>query len=210
MIEVKMSVHRDNLFKVINCAWHQVMSNQIDVADRGERNMKRSANWVDELAKAFQSEYEDRTIHRVFWKNNEENKRAFGLNEFLFDVMVCSISSVQSLQPQSNQLEFIDECHWQVESEFNVANSRKIITDMSKLVVGSAENKLFIAAHRSSTNQHIPGNKDILNMCARIARRCIGKIYFGFVMHPDNWPKNPVHAVNPDLYEWQAGDWEPI
>ena len=151
------------------------------------------------LAETFQEKYDDTDVHRVFWLGNNDNREQFGINEFLFDVVVCSVSTVESLQRQSNRLDFIDQCHWQVESEFNRSNSREVIVDMSKLVVGSAENKLFIAAHRNF------GEEELLKLCAGIARRCSGNVYFAFVAHPDDWDDDPAEPV---LYEWLAGYWE--
>lgn len=171
------------------------------MSDKRKRNRNRSSQWVCALAEAFQEEYDDTDVHRVFWLRNEKNRKQFGINEFLFDVVVCSVSSVESLQRKSKRLVFIDECHWQVESEFNRSNSREVILDMSKLVVGSAENKLFIAAHRNS------GEADLLKLCAGIARRCSGNVYFAFVAHPDDWDSGPAE---PMLYEWVAGYWEPM
>ena len=195
-----MPVHRGNLSRVINKAWTRTKDSRAEEGERGNRNRTRSRQWVSGLAKAFSEEY-DEDLHRIFWQGNPTNREQFRINEFLFDVMVCSVSSVESLQRQSNRLEFIDQCHWQVESEFNRRDSREIVVDMSKLVVGSAENKLFVAAHRK-TNE-----RELLKLCARIARRCSGNVFFAFVAHPDEWDTGPKPPV---LYEWLAGDWEPI
>ena len=143
-----MAVHRNNLMDIINVAWRLASDALSNETDKRKRNRERSAQWVCALAETFQEKYDDTDVHRVFWLGNNDNREQFGINEFLFDVVVCSVSTVESLQRQSNRLDFIDQCHWQVESEFNRSSSREVIVDMSKLVVGSAENKLFIAAHR--------------------------------------------------------------
>ena len=109
------------------------------------------------------------------------------MNELLFDLAVCSVPETESLQRKANPLQFIARCHWQIESEFNRRNTRDIVVDMSKLVLGSAENKLFIAAHRG-VREH-----DILEQCSQIAGCCGGRVYFGFVSHPDDWGKEPRH-----------------
>ena len=168
-----MPVHRSNLSEVINQAWKYAIRTPEKLTNR-----ERSRKWVCELATKFQSEYHNEKIHRVFWQGNTGNREQFAINEFLFDVMVCSVSQVESLQRRSNPLDIIDQCHWRVESEFNRENSRAVIVDMSKLVVGSAENKLFIASHCSSRE------RNLLNLCARIARRCSGNVFFAFVAHP--------------------------
>ena len=193
-----MSVHRGNVLDVVNRAWSRARDARSQNEDIGKRNRQRSSDWVCALAEAFEAKYGDRDVHRVFWLGNDRNREQFGINEYLFDVMVCSVSTVESLQRQSNRLDFIDQCHWQVESEFNRSNSREVIVDMSKLVVGSAQNKLFVAAHRKS------GEEDLLKLCAGIARRCGGAVYFAFVAHPDEWDGTPME---PAMYEWLEGYW---
>lgn len=188
-----MPVHRGNLPEIVNEAWEKAR-----LTPEQHTNRERSQKWVCKLAEEFRSEYRDKEIHRVFWLGNKDNRDQFGINELLFDVMVCSVSKVESLQQRSNLLDYIDQCHWQVESEFNRENSRAVVVDMSKLVVGSAENKLFIASHRSSRG------RELLNLCGRIARRCSGNVFFAFVAHPEDWDSDPEAPV---LYEWLAGDW---
>lgn len=200
-----MPVHRGNIAGVILGAWRHAL----DLNGRGEsrpdkrgRNKERSALWVDSLARRLYEHYEgDR--YRLFWRGNDKNQEQFGKNEMLFDIAVCSVSTTKSRQHHAQDLEFIAQCHWQVESEFSRANTRDIVVDMSKLVMGSAENKLFVAAHRSRAN----AEAGVLEQCSEIAGRCTGRVYFCFVSHPDDWADQ---AAPPALYEWVAGGWEPV
>ena len=203
--ERAVPVHRGNLLRVVNEAWERASEGAKDGVDKKKQNSERSKKWVDELARGFRQEYpaqdantSRKTHHRVFWAGNEKNQKHFHRNEFLFDVMVCSVSDMESLESRPNRLEFIDRCHWQVESEFNLKDSREVIVDMSKLVVGSAENKLFVAAHRKNNR------KELLGMCGAMASRCDGHVYLAFVSHPNDWVKRPER---PRVYEWLAGDW---
>lgn len=120
----------------------------------------------------------------------------------LFDIAVCSVLTTPSRQRRARDLEFIAECHWQIESEFNRTNTREIVIDMSKLVMGAAENKLFVAAHRRR------GQRDILEQFAPIAACCAGPVYFCFVSHPDDW--NTDRQRPPALHEWAADRWSEI
>ena len=168
---------------------------------RGDINSDRSRKWINSLAQQFKEFYTCRS-HRVFWSGNYENQAEFGRNEFLFDLVVCSVSTTKSLERKPRGLEFVAQCHWQVESEFNLGNTRALTVDMSKLVMGSAEYKLFIAAHRGDRN------KNVLNLCAPIAHFCSGRLYFCFVSHPDSWNDGP--RVPPELYEWTMDHWQDI
>jgi len=80
--------------------------------------------------------------------------------------------------------------------------TRDIVVDMSKLVMGSAENKPFITAHRGVRE------RDILEQCSQIAGCCGGRVYFGFVSHLDD--RAPDRASPPALQEWIAGGWAEI
>ena len=192
-----MPVHRDNIAEVVLNAWNDVRRTVIDGSDRKDSNRKRSAKWVTSLAKRFEEHYAGGP-YRLFWSGNAGNREQFGRNEFLFDLAVCSVSAAKSLEKEHRDLEFIARCHWQIESEFSRDNTRDILVDMSKLVMGSAENKLFVAAHRGVREE------DILGRCSEIAGRCTGRVYFCFVSHPNDWTAKPER---PALHEWTEGDW---
>ena len=199
-----MSVHRGNLLEILESAWECALKVADSAPNEMDRNKERSRQWVNALAKEFEVRYDEK-LHRVFWQGNPHNRKQFKINELLFDVMVCSVSRVASLKSASKRLEFIDQCHWQVESEFKRSDSRAVVIDMSKLVVGAAENKLFIAAKRHKKQSKL----ELLRLCARIARRCSGNVYFAFVAHPAEWEDvDKNDDKKPKLYEWLAGDWE--
>ena len=195
-----MPVHHATIGTVVLNAWKDALYADVQGDNRQDRNRKRSSRWVDALARCFRESYGgDR--YRVFWSHNKKNRKHFGRNEMLFDIAVCSVSKTRSLQRNAQDLEFVAQCHWQIESEFSRTSTREIVIDMSKLVMGSAENKLFIAAHRAS------GESDILEQCSEIAGRCTGRVYFCFVSHPDEWADD---ARPPVLFEWVAGGWSEI
>ena len=207
-----MPVHRGNLRRVVNEAWKRASGGAKEGPDKQRQNACRSKKWVNKLAEGFRGEYPRRyrdsdrkTPYRVFWKGGKDNKEHFRRHEFLFDLMVCSVSETESLQRHSNRLEFIDRCHWQVESEFNRSDTRELVIDMSKLVLGSAENKLFVVAHRERNREELRG------ICGVIASRCDGNVYLAFVAHPDDWAKKSggrgKQPEVPKVYEWLAGDW---
>ena len=200
-----MPVNRDNLKDVVDAAWAVAIENPAFGEDLASvhRNRKRSAQWVDALAREFQANYKLKRRHRVFWKGNEDNKEHFRVNELLFDITVCSVSTTLSLQSPPKPLEFISDCHWQVESEFAANDTRAVVVDMSKLVLGSAENKLIVAARRDDEQRQ----RDVLAQCADIAACCQTNVFFLFVAHPRNWGATPLPPL---LYEWIAGDWRPI
>ena len=193
-----MPVHRGNIAEVVQDAWNDAANAGTRSNGQQETNRERSSAWIRSLAERFQEHYEgDR--YRVFSLGNKKNREQFGLNELLFDLAVCSVSTTDSLQRKARPLPFIARCHWQIESEFNLRNTRDIVIDMSKLVMGAADNKLMVAAHRGDREP------DILDQCAPIAACCGGRVYFCFVSHPDDW--TPERQSPPTLHEWVAGGW---
>ena len=204
-----MPVHRGNIVQVIIDAWEAARDKKVEGEDSGEVNRNRSRNWVDALAAEFKRRYCGKR-YRTFWLRNGKNQKQFRRNEFLFDVMVCSVSTTESLQSKSNLLEFIAECHWQIESEFNKTDTREIIIDMSKLVMGSATHKLFVAAHRGKTNEETEENTKILKQVSELAKRCGGHVYFVFVAHPEDWGEEKPESLRPEVHEWVADGWEKL
>ena len=154
------------------------------------------------MMEQFKEHYRGRKNHgsgqdRVFWRGSYSNKKSFHVNELLFDIAVCSTGTTDSFESIPKPLEFISGCHWQIESEFNKSDSREVIIDMSKLVMGSAQNKLMIASHRGKTE---PTNGQVFNQCAPIASKCTGNVYFCFVSHPEDW-EDKRHE--PALHAWR-------
>ena len=75
---------------------------------------------------------------------------------------------------------FVDNTD-KVESEF-AKDSHQAIIDFSKLVLGSAENKLFIAPLVYDSDAFI-------QVLLEPARHCNGEVYLALVPHPNDWDK---------------------
>lgn len=187
-----MPITGDSLPTAVGSAWREARQ-QMTADNRG-----RSATWVSALGRQFQVGYPRHHGYRVFWRANRSNRCAFGLNEFLFDVTVCSVCEVPSLQRPPTQLEYVSHCHWLVESEFTT-NTREILVDLSKLVVGAADNKLLVASHRSPEVE-----RALRSRCEAVAHRSGGRMFLLFIAHPSQWPDADRP---PDLYELANGGW---
>ena len=116
-----MPIDRDSLPEVVSNAWREALCDMPTV------NRGRSTSWVSALGNQFKAGYQERDGYRVFWRSNACNQKDFGLNEFLFDIAVCSISETRSLQRTPKALPFVSDCHWLVESEFAVSTRDSIL-----------------------------------------------------------------------------------
>ena len=202
-----MPIDRRNLKKNLVCAWKEALKRGADVDD----NRCRAKIWVNAVADCFCANYSGKH-DRVFWRwrDNETRRKEFKKNELLFDIMVCSIDTIDSFQSPSRPLPFIAKCYWQVESELNNKDTREIVIDMSKLVAGSAAHKLMIAAHPKTAGNGKKNDCALLNRFAKIAAACCvgeGKVYFCFVDHPREWASCPK---GPALYEYTAAGWKEL
>jgi len=151
-------------------------------------NLNRSRYWVKALAEQFKKRYEGDSEIRVFSKTDPSNRKDFGLNELLYDVLVCKVGEVASFV-HGKKLLFIKEVLWQVESEF-AHNSRSTLADFNKLVLGSGKNKLFICSQVKKGKE-----KSFLSVLQPAAGYCTGDVYVGMIPHPARWVDidNDVH-----------------
>lgn len=199
-----MSVNAGNLQELIQAAWREALNSSQDIgveSDQGKINSERSKKWMNSLGRQFESQYDSKD-DRVLWIGNRDNKGDFGMQEMLFDMVVCRISRVNSLRNRT-PLHFVAKCYWQIESEFNRDNSTEIVKDMRKLVLGSSKNKMFVASHKSTGQEW---ENRVLTMCSKIAKCCDGKLFFCFIAHPEDWSKKS--APSPSIYQWINGAWK--
>jgi len=143
-----------------------------------EINQNRSRSWVQFLAEKLRLHYQSEEDIRVFSKYDKTNRKDFGLNELLYDVVVCRVGEVPSVKQGKNLL-YIRDTLWQIESEF-ARDSRQALIDFNKLVLGSAHNKLFIGPQVSKIEQFI-------NVLKPAARVCTGNVYVALIPHPAKW-----------------------
>ncbi|MFC2001212.1 hypothetical protein ACFLUZ_01760 [Chloroflexota bacterium] len=154
-------------------------------------HQNRSRFWVDCLANRFKSEFSDDDIG-VFSKYNSSNRETFGLNELLYDVVVCRLGYTRAAV-QKRELPYIQQVIWQIESEFAL-DTREILIDFSKLVLGSAPYKLFIGS--ASKN-----NDKILDVLIPVANNCSGQVFISFIPHPKNWKGPDTYGLS--VYEFR-------
>lgn len=145
---------------------------------KGQVNRNRSKNFVEELGKQFSSEYQSNKNIRVLTKHNGENRAEFGLNELLFDVLVCEVSIVPS-STRRKALTHVTKGLWAVESEM-AQNSREAMYDFNKLVLSSCERLLFVGPLVSD-------NAAFISPLKQAAQYCKKPVYIALIPHPREW-----------------------
>ena len=184
-----------NIISIVNNAFQATKGKQIEGTDRGQLHRNRSREWVETLADEFRKSYEDEPNVRVFSKHNESNRTEFGMNELLYDVLVCRVATTASAK-RGAELFYVEEPLWQVESEF-AKDTRQALFDFNKLVIGSAKNKLFIGPQVSDTEA-------FLDVLRAPARRCAGEVFVVLIPHPGEWDKNDSGV---SIWQLTDGEW---
>jgi len=150
----------------------------IDADTPRERHALRSRAWVAALADVFREHYQGDPDVRVLSKHDPSNPREFGLNELLYDVLVCRVGTAPAANSPAT-LTYVREALWQVESEF-ARDSRQAVYDLNKLVLGAAPHKLFVGPQVSDEAR-------FLAALLPAACCCSGEVYVALVPHPAQW-----------------------
>jgi hypothetical protein len=140
---------------------------------------------VEALATEFRAAYWGERDVRVFSQSHTANRLEFGVNELLHDVTVARYRTVRAPQHHKD-LSYIAEVLWQVESEF-ARNGREALFDFNKLVLGSAQHKLFVAPDVNRPDA-------FLRTLLAPARVCTGSVFVAIVPHPDRWGQPSLAA----------------
>lgn len=151
----------------------------------GQINRNRSRNFIATLARMLRDHTRNPDIW-VFSRDCATHRFEFGLNELLYDILVCEVGSTTSPR-HSKALTFVRRALWQIESEF-AADAREAIFDFNKLVLGAAPNKLFIGPKTDN-------DEAFLESLFPAARSCCGAVYAALVPRPADWPKQPLEVT---------------
>ena len=179
-------------------------------SSKGGVHRERSARWVDALARELKRlcKGDDGNV-RVFWRGRKKDSD-FELSELLFDIAVCETEKTKSMG-QQKKLPFVSRCLWLVESELaEKSQSRSIVVDLSKLVMGRSEFKLFVAGVPLDTPRRDRREEKILKMCEKVVDRCSGTFYFCFILYPSEWKEPDAGEYGPSVWRWNRGRWHEV
>ncbi len=187
----------NELIILINDTLNVVSQLKIEEPNSQKLHRERSKNLVEQLAESFRKNYTSNKNIRSFSKHYYEQREEFGINEYLYDILVCEFDLVKSAK-QHKDLYYIKEAIWTVESEF-AKNSREALKDFNKLVISNSTNKLFIGPLNSV-------NEKFIDTLLPAAKSCNGNVYTCLITHPSNWS---THKIEFSLWKLKGG-WELI
>lgn len=163
---------------LIQTSFAEATSKRVTGDTKQKIHQNRSRIWVETLAEKFREHFKDDSDILVFSKYHALHRKDFGLNELLHDIVVCRVDKVKSATHKKD-LYYVREVIWQIESEF-ARDSRQALIDFNKLVLGSAQEKLFIGPIVKDT-------KSYLETLRPAALSCQGNVHIALVPHPRDW-----------------------
>lgn len=163
-------------------------------------NSQRSKVWVEKLATEFRKKFKS-PKYRVFSSDYYENRKAFKINELLYDISVVQIETIESASKKT-ELEYISSCEWLVESEFHRSNSRESIIDLSKLFMGNSTHKLLVLPKSTTIATWV------IDELVNIFPLGEDQYYLALVPHPNDWyPTEDMPEDMPEVYVLKHKEW---
>ena len=160
---------------------------QVSKASQGYSLAKGRSNlFVYQLANHFRAHYAKQPGVAVFSKAASWHQAMFGVNEFLFDISVLEYGTIQAVRHAAT-IPYVTRATWLVESEFG-RNSRDILHDLSKLKIGEAESKLFVACEFKDVQRQ-------LSMLEQAAAGISGTLFLALLPPPLDW-QSQTRAVS--------------
>ena len=187
-----------NIFSFVQEALAAASSEPESDLPAGQLHKDRSSRFVESLASQLRLHYEDRKEVAVLSMHFAGNRSRFGLNELLYDVLVCETANIMSATNQED-LTYVTKGIWAIESEFD-RDSREALYDFNKLVLSSTENVLFIGPV-------VADKEGYLGVLSGAAERCLSNTYAVLVPHPSDWTEGAT--LQAEGFQWQDSAWKP-
>jgi hypothetical protein len=188
-----------HIVSLVQSALDAAVTQPITAPSKQQLHRERSKQFVESLASHLRSELDDEADVAVLSKHNDENRARFGLNELLYDILVCRTGTTQSASG-GELLTYVTRGLWAIESEF-ARDSREALFDFNKLILSSSDNQLFIGPR-------VENELEFLQPLAAAAKCCSGNVYVALVPHPADWSTlSPLDVAG---YAWENEEWKPV
>ncbi|WP_313034718.1 hypothetical protein [Acinetobacter sp.] len=169
---------------------------QLEMIERKKHN-DRSKQWIAHLsAQLLQLTKESNKTNDqefcAFYRNNAnlEDRKIFGLNEFLFDIVIAQMIEFESAHKKA-KFKAIRNAKWLVESEFQTGTSRPLLLDINKLALGTTENKLFIMSNSDKSIM----KSWVTDTIKKLMHDEKANVFLAVVPHPRDWKNKDIIEV---------------
>jgi len=183
-----------DLYTTLETAFRESSMTPITASGPRQLHSMRARIWVERLAANLRNQYPDDAV-RVLSKYDSTNRKEFGLNELLYDILVCRVNTASS-KGHGKPFFYVEDVLWQIESEF-ARDRRHALYDFNKLVLGAGQNKLFVGPQ-------VHDNSSYLQTLLPAAKACGGNVFVALVPHPRDWG-NGVGLIS--LWKYGGENW---
>lgn len=183
---------------------HLLAQAALDDAQFDTRNLshaRRSAAWVSALANRLatgdgSTESQERAL-RAFCRTESDNRTEFRTNELLFDILIAEDRTVNAAR--GKPLTALSRAVWIVESELKRSDSRDVLIDLNKLVLGKADNKVLVVSSGTPLVAWAQGvMREMLDPTE-------SNIFLVTIPHPADWFKND--RLRADVFQLTGNGW---
>lgn len=159
------------------------------------------AGVCEAVACEFEAHYQSDPAIHVFRRGKKAEPFVRGTsrsrNEFMFDISVVEIGTLRPpVHRSARPIAYIRTPLLQVESELSV-NTAASCEDFTKLVCGSAWQKLFIGPYSARQERYLDTYREIAPFVP-------GELFVTFFPRTSRL----IQPNPPPLYRWEAGDWK--
>jgi hypothetical protein len=184
---------------LVQTALERAAGEPLSRQSRQELHRERSSLFVENLATQLRRHSWDWDDVVVLSKHIGTNRERFGLNELLFDILVCRTAHTSSAS-RNEDLTYVTRGLWAIESEL-ARDSREAILDFNKLVLASCENALFVGPQ-------VADEVAFLKPLAAAAAHCSANVHLALIPHPSVW--NEESALGVRSFNWRDDKWVPV
>jgi hypothetical protein len=147
-------------------------------------------HWVNSLCRSFTDQYQNEPTVKVFGGKPGASPDAIStsikgwMREFLYDAIVVEVDETPAPFKKGRNIKFIKRAIWQIESEM-ANNGSEVAKDLSKLRVGSADNKLLLVRETTQAD----GPRRWLDFIGQLVAGMEGNIFLGLMpTYSSKWP----------------------
>lgn len=183
---------------------HQIVESALRIAR--ERSLEQShaacsTEWVHALAEQLKIYCKPSAPGGsvvAFNRADGKNRAEFRVNELLYDILIAETRPIHAVR--GKQLQAISKALWMVESELKRSDSRDVLIDLNKLVVGKAANKLLAI---SSGTPLVQWAMDVM---AQVLDPDEANVFLVTIPHPEHWRALPL--LEGRVYQLTGGGWQ--
>jgi hypothetical protein len=185
-----------NIGQVVQTALERAAAQPLSRVSARELHAERSMFFVETVASQLRGQPWEWDDVVVLSKHDDSNRSRFGLNELLFDVLVCRTAHTPSASGNED-LTYVTGGLWAIESEL-ARDSRQALFDFNKLVLCSCENALFIGPQ-------VADQDAFLRPLGAAASCCSANVYLILIPHPSDWDEKA--ALIARSFIWKGDRW---